>query len=143
MTRRLSPGLLCLALLAAAGCAAERSAPDPLLVISGPETFESFALRDGADRVIWTLAADPPAPVSELVYGEVPPGFRQETPAGGGRPRALVRGELLRLESVTPLRLFKHEGWVDTGQRLSVERWEMILRHRGGEPEPDDAAAAP
>lgn len=141
MIRLLSPGLLALALLASAGCG-ECPAPEPLVVISGPKAFHSFALRDEADRVIWSLAADPPAPVSELVYGRVPQGFRQETPAEGGRPRALVVGELLRLESVTPRRIFKHEGWVARDQRLSIEHWEMILRHRG-EPELDVPPASP
>ncbi len=141
MTRHLPPGLLALTLLASIGCAGERS-PGPLVVISGPEAFHSFALRDAADRVIWSLAADPPAAVSELVYGEVPPGFRQETPAGGGAPRVLVAGELLRLESVTPLRIFRHEGWVASGQRLSIDHWEMILRPPR-EPEPDGAPEPP
>ncbi len=143
MTRRLPSALLALALAVPplGGCAGDRSAaPDPLVVISGPKAFQSFALRDAADRVIWRLAADPPAPVPELLYGDVPAGFRQETPAGGDVPRALVLGEMLRLESVTPLRVFKHEGWVTSGQRLSIDHWEMKLRHP---PTPAELDAAP
>ena len=122
------PALLALTLPALLGCAVEGPVQAPLVVISGPKAFHSFELRDGQDRVLWRLTADEPAPVSELVYGQVPAGFRQEAPAAGA-PRALMLGELLRLESVTPLRTFHHEGWVDTGQRLAVEHWEMKLRH--------------
>jgi hypothetical protein len=124
------PAVLAATLLPLGGCAAEEPGDvDALVVISGPKAFHSFELRDDAERVLWRLVADPPAPVSELVYGDVPAGFRQESPGGGGRPRQLIVGELLRLESVTPLRVFQHEGWVESGPRLSIEHWQMELRH--------------
>ncbi len=129
MTRWL-PAVVAATLLGLGGCAVDApGATDPLVVISGPKAFHSFELKDAAEQVLWRLVADPPAPVSALVYGAVPAGFRQETPAGDGRPRQLMMGELLRLESVTPLRVFQHEGWVESGPRLSIEHWQMRLRH--------------
>ncbi len=73
--------------------------------------------------------ADEPEPLATLVYGEVPAGFRQETPAGGGAPRELMAGEPLVLDSVTPRRTFRHEGFAAGDGRLSIDHWEMRLRH--------------
>ena len=130
MFSRLS-GLAALALLALGAC--DRGpADEPLLVISGPEAFERLELRDGRDRVIWRLAADEPAPLERLVYGDVPPGFRQEAPAGGAPPRELLAGEPLLLESVTPLRVFRHWGFAQADRRLSIDSWEMELREPPG-----------
>lgn len=138
---RLLPAVLAATLLPLGGCGAGTSGgADPLVVISGPEAFSSFELKD-AERVIWRLVADPAAPVSELFYGEVPAGFRQETPADGGRPRQLTLGEPLWLESVTPRRVFHHEGWVASGRRLSIDHWRMELR-RPAEPAALDEAPA-
>ena len=143
MTGRLT-ALLGLALLALAGCAVDgQAAADPLVVISGPKRFHSFELLDDRDQVIWRLVAAEPAPVDELYYGQVPAGFRQEEPADGSAPRALVEGEPLRLESVTPLRVFQHEGWVASGQRLTIEHWRMRLRNPPQGPRVDGTAAAP
>ncbi len=137
------PALVAVALLPLGGCAVGETVIDPLVVISGPRAFSRFELRDADDRVIWSLAADEPAPVAELVYGEVPPGFSQEAPAGDGRPRALVVGELLTLESATPLRFFHHEGFVTGGQRLSIEYWEMKLRNPPASAELDGGPGPP
>ena len=136
------PALLLLALLPLAGCTVDGPATaDPLVVISGPKAFDSFELLDERDRVLWRLVAAPAAPVSELFYGQVPAGFRQETPADGSAPRALRIGEPLRLESVTPRRVFRHEGWLASGQRLSIEHWEMRLRQPPERPLQDERAA--
>lgn len=126
---RLSTAVVALALLPLGGCAGNEPArADPLVVISGPKAFQSFALHDGEDRLIWRVVADPPAAVEALFFGAVPAGFRQETPANGDRPRPLVIGEPIRLESITPRRVFRHQGWVDGGRRFSIESWRMILR---------------
>ena len=127
MAHRLLPAVIALALLPLAGCAGREPA-DPLVVIAGPKAFSGFELSDADDRVIWRVAADVPAPVVELFYGETPTGFRQEAPAGRARPRPLVVGELLTLKSITPLRVFHHEGYVASRRQLSVEHWEMKLR---------------
>ena len=140
---RLSPAVVALALLPLAGCAGNEPAPPaPLVVISGPKAFQSFALHDAEDRVIWRLVANQPAPVTALFYGAVPAGFHQETPADGERPRPLVLGEPIRLESVTARRVFRHEGWVDFGRRFSIESWEMILRDPPAPPSVDAPPAA-
>ena len=58
MTRRLGE-LVVLALVLTGGCAGDGSAArEPLLVISGPEAFEGFELRDHRERVVWRLVAD-------------------------------------------------------------------------------------
>ena len=138
---RCPAGLLLLALVALGGCAGGESlAPDPLVAIAGPDDFESFELRDG-QRVLWRVVADEPTPLDEIVYGQVPAGFRQETPAGGAGPRALVTGELLVLESMTPSRVFHHEGLVVDGQRLAIDFWEMRLRQPSGPAGLDDPPA--
>jgi hypothetical protein len=129
---------ICLPLLG--GCAGEQRI-EPLVVIAGPRAFTSFELRDAEETVLWRLVADPAAPVAELVYGVVPDGFRREIPTRG-RPRDLLFGEQLTLESITPLRRFRHEGFVDTHQRLSVDRWAVVL-HDPPEPAELDAALLP
>jgi hypothetical protein len=135
-------GWLAAALLLLTGCAGgEPAARSPLVAIAGPEAFESFELRSG-EQVLWRLVADEPTPLDELVYGDVPVGFRQETPAGATVPRALVEGELLQLESVTPRRVFLHEGFVTGDQRLSIDFWEMKLRRSPETPELDDPPAS-
>ncbi len=137
---RCRSGWLAGALLLVAGCAGdEPAARSPLVAIAGPEAFESFELRSG-EQVVWRLVASEPTPLDELVYGDVPAGFRQETPAGAASPRPLVEGELLRLESITPRRIFLHEGFV-TGQRLSIDFWEVKLRRSLETPELDDPPA--
>lgn len=139
---RRPPAPIGLALLLFTACAADGPpVPDPLVVISGPEAFESMQLVDERERVIWRLVASPPGPVNELVYGEVPAGFDQEIPADGGPPRPLTIGEPMRIESVTPRRLFRHEGWVVAGPRLSLEHWEMKLRQPPETPPLDEPAA--
>ena len=81
------PGPLALALLWLGGCGGEPPATsDPLLVISGPREFLSLELRDGAEEVLWRLVAERPTALSEVVYGEVPAGFRQEAPPAGVPP---------------------------------------------------------
>jgi hypothetical protein len=131
MFRYLS-ALFALAVVPLGACAGGEPVPaaDPLVVIVGPKAFLSFELRDEREGVIWRLVADEAAPLSEVFYGEIPAGFRQEVPAGGEPPRPLLFGEWLTLESVTPLRLFRHEGFVVSGQRLSIDRWEMKLHDR-------------
>lgn len=142
--RTLLPLLVTLVLLPLGGCAGDGpAASDPLVVISGPEAFNSFALLDEQNRVLWRLVAERPAPVDALFYGRVPQGFRQETPADGSAPRALMLGEPLRLESVTPRRVFQHEGWAASSRRLSIEYWEMKLRTAPEAPRLDDAALPP
>ena len=149
MAHRLLP-VLTLVLLPLGGCAGREPA-DPLVVIAGPKAFSGFELSDADERVIWRMAADVPAPVVELFYGETPAGFRQEAPAGRARPRPLVVGELLTLRSITPLRIFHHEGYVASRLQLSVEHWEMKLRYppAPAEADPptqtglDDAATPP
>ncbi len=141
MARRL-PGLIAFALLPLLGCAVdERATPDPFLVISGPKAFLRFELRDSAEQVVWRLVAEEPTPLAQLVYGDVPPGFDQEAPAGGERPRSLMAGELLILESITPLRVFRHEGFA-SGQRFSIDYWEMKLRHPVEPPRQDGTPGA-
>ena len=144
MTQRLLPVAIALALLPLGGCAGSEPA-DPLVVIAGPKAFSLFELRDSDDRVVWRVSAEEPAPVAELFYGEIPAGFRQQTPAGRGRPRPLVVGELLSLRSVTPRRIFHHEGYVVSRLRLSIDHWEMELRNPPAPAETDalDAAPAP
>ena len=136
---RCPAGIVALALLPLGGCAGGEPAREPLVAIAGPKAFESIELRDG-EQVLWRVVADEPAALGELVYGHVPAGFRQETPAGSARPRALVIGEPLTLESITPLRVFLHEGFVASGQRLSIDFWEVKLRHP---PEPPGLDAPP
>ena len=143
MARRL-PGLASLALLWLGGCAGSGGAAgEPLLVISGPETFESFELRDHRDRVIWRLVADEPAAVERLVYGQVPAGFRQEAPAAGAPPRGLLAGEPLYLESLTPRRMFRHWGYAEDDRRLSIDSWEMKLREPPGPRAMDGSPGVP
>jgi hypothetical protein len=133
-------GLIALALLPLGGCAGgDQPTDSPLVVISGPKAFERFELRDERQEVIWLLVADEPAPLAQLVYGDVPAGFRQETPAHAGRPRDLMPGEPLALESVTPLRIFHHEGFAADSQRFEIDTWEMRLRHPPARPEVDGA----
>jgi hypothetical protein len=123
------PGLVTLALLPLGGCAGgDRAAEQPFMVIAGPEAFVGFELRSAGEEVLWHLVADEPVPLRQLVYGDVPAGFRQEAPVGGGRPRSLMPGEPLTLQSVTPLRVFLHEGFAASGQRFSIDYWEMRLR---------------
>ena len=122
-------GLLALALVPLGGCAGDDAATgEPLVVISGPEAFEQLELRDQDDEVLWRLVAERPAPLAKLVYGVVPADFRQETPPGGGPPRELMPGEPLALESITPLRIFHHEGFADLDQGFEIDHWEMTLR---------------
>ncbi|MFQ5351282.1 MAG: hypothetical protein ACE5EG_12645, partial [Thermoanaerobaculia bacterium] len=116
---------------------------EPLVVIAGPKRFSGFELRDAEDRVIWRLVADEPAPVAALFYGEIPAGFRQQAPAEPDRPRPLVLGELLTLRSTTSLRIFHHEGYVVSRQRLTIDHWEMKLRNPPAAAEPADAATSP
>lgn len=140
MSRR-TAAALAVVVLSLGGCAGgEPAGPEPLVAISGPTDFESFELRDGR-QVLWRLVADEPMALNELVYGEVPAGFHQETPAGAAAPRELVIGELLYLESVTPSRIFRHEGFVVSGQRLSIDFWEMELRHPPAPAGLDDSPA--
>ena len=54
----------------------------------------------------------------------------------------LMPGEPLTLRSTTPLRIFRHEGYVVGRRQLSIENWEMILRNPPA-PEGLDEAAAP
>ena len=149
MTQRLLLAVTALALLPLAGCSGREPA-DPLVVIAGPKAFSRFELRDVDDRVVWRVSAEEPVPVAQLFYGEIPAGFRQETPAGRERPRPLVVGELLSLRSVTPLRVFHHEGYVAGHLGLSIDHWETKLRNPPASaeldpanPELDDAPATP
>ena len=123
------PGLIALAILPLGGCAdGIQTGVDPLVMMAGPDAFQRFELRDANGQAVWSLAADPPVPLQQLFYGEVPAGFRQEVPPGGVNPRPLILGEPLSLESVTARRVFHHEGFVASGQRLSIDFWEMKLR---------------
>lgn len=138
---RCPAAVLAVVALSLGGCAGgEPAGPEPLVAISGPAGFESFELRDGR-QVLWRLVAREPAPLTELVYGVVPAGFRQETPAGAAAPRELVVGELLYLESTTPSRIFRHEGFVVSGQRLSIDAWQMELRQPPAAPRLDEPPA--
>lgn len=135
------PALLAMTVLPLAGCFAGGPAVDqPLVVISGPRAFSRFELRDADQSLLWSLVADEPAPVSALVYGVVPAGFRQQSPPDGARPRSLVAGEPLALESVTAVHVFRHQGFADTGQRLAINSWGMTLRNP---PAPAELDAAP
>ncbi len=121
-----------LVLLGAAACAADKPASeDPFVMISGPRAFLSIEVRDASEAVLWRLVADAPTPLPELVWGEVPAGFRQQVPAPGEAPRPLVAGEPLALESITPQRIFHHRGHVARGSRLTIEGWAMELRAAG------------
>jgi hypothetical protein len=143
MSRRLI-GLVALAVLPLGGCAGDEPAEtEPLLVISGPEAFLRFELRDADARVLWLLVADEPVPLTELVYGDVPAGFRQEAPAEGALPRPLIAGEPLTLESITPKRIFHHEGFAASLQRFSIDHWEMRLRRPPRPPALDGEPPAP
>lgn len=124
-----------LALVAA--CAGEEPEREPFLVISGPRAFTSVELREPDETTIWRLTADPPAPLTALFYGEVPPGFLQELPDASGPPRPLLPGEPLVVVSTTPDREFRHVGYAAGPGRFSIDTWEMRLRR------PLDAGAGP
>jgi hypothetical protein len=142
MTRLLLPAVIALTLLPLTGCVNNPPA-DPLVVIAGPKAFSSFEVRDIDELVIWRVVTDEPAPVEALFYGEMPAGFRQELPADHRKPRPLMVGELLFMESVTPLRIFHHEGYVTDGGRLATEHWEMQLRNPPTPLKLDDEPATP
>ncbi len=124
-----------------AACAGE-PASEPFLVVSGPKAFVRIELRDGGSREVWRLVADRPVALSELVYGRVPAGFRQEFPAAGAPPRELLTGEPLTLLTTTARRTFRHEGYAASPRRLVIEDWEMRLREPPPPPALDAAPAA-
>lgn len=142
MVRHRFSAVIGLVLMSLPGCAG-REHVDPLVVIAGPKGFTQFEVRDADDRLIWHVVANAPAPVAELYYGELPAGFHQETPADRVKPRPLAFGEFLSLRSVTPRRIFHHEGYVSSHQQLSIEYWEMNLRNPPAPAVPDDAPTPP
>lgn len=127
-----------------AGCGGD-DAPEPFLVVSGPRAVARIELRDADRAVVWSLVAEPAAPLAELVYGTVPDGFTQQLPAAGSPPRPLVAGEPLTLEWTTPLRVIVHRGYADSGNRFVIGDWETGLRAdgAGGSPAPGGALGDP
>jgi hypothetical protein len=81
-----------------------------LLVISGPEDLESFAIAKEDGEVLWSIAASEPRTLSRIEYGSVPTGFHQLVPAGNEPPRSLIVGEWLECETVTRDGVFLHQG---------------------------------
>lgn len=54
----------------------------------------------GNDSYEWSLATSPPALLSEVTYGVIPPGFHQGQP-----PRPLAPGQKLRIRAIGPGRM--------------------------------------
>ncbi|MFQ5525713.1 MAG: hypothetical protein ACE5GX_05570 [Thermoanaerobaculia bacterium] len=104
----------------------------PLLVVSGPDDFVSFEVRNANGETIWRLEADDPTPVAAFAYGVVPDGFRRVVPPER-QPRPLAPGEDLLMESTTRDRIFLHRGYADSEVSAVVLEWGMRRR------EPDSA----
>lgn len=97
----------------ALGCQPGAPAGRPLLLMTVPDAFQSFEVRDAAGEPIWRLEAEIDTILETVHYGYVPPGFRQVAPAEGG-PRPLQVGEFLEIESRLRWRQFVHFAVADT-----------------------------
>ncbi len=95
---------------------------EPLLVISGPDDFTSFEIRDEGGETIWKLEADEPTRVAALFFGVVPEGFQQTMPSAGP-PRPLEPGEDLSMESRIPNRVFLHRGYAESPTTVVILEW--------------------
>lgn len=109
MAARRAPLVTVLAAAVVVGCARERDMlGNP---IDGSHRVTTFAVIDGRSESLWRISA--PAPgirsAEHLEYGQVPPGFTQEIPAGNARPRAMIPGEKLIVVIVTPEYVYRGE----------------------------------
>ena len=87
--------------------------PRPLLLVSGPNNFIAFEVRDERREILWQLESKHPVAVPALTYGTVPEGFRQTLPPSGP-PRPFELAERLEIESNIPGRRFVHMAIADS-----------------------------
>lgn len=82
-----------------------------LLTASGNDMrVERFEVQDQSGSPIWIIEASPGQPVSVILYGVVPQGFKQFVPANGQSPRPLVSDERLTTVTLSQESLFVHHG---------------------------------
>lgn len=103
------------------------TAPEPLLVISGPSDLVHFELRDARGETLWAVHAKAPQTLAFIAYGVVPTGFVQQSPGDGSPPRPLRLGEILTSETRSTRRVFIHRGQAGQGGRFSIHDWSMHL----------------
>jgi len=70
-----------------------------------------FAMASNEDGAVWELESDDPGGVAArqlaMIYGEVPPGFHQITPAGTARAPALVAGRTYFVAAAGPESVYR------------------------------------
>ena len=104
------------------------------LTIARPAVVESFEIKDVSGKVLWRISTTKPEPLRRLEYGRVPSGYVQETPVDGLSPRALRSGELLNAKTVTPERIFEHQGEAVGTDGFLGGGWESTPRRSSGAP---------
>jgi hypothetical protein len=106
------PRILASALLLAAPLIAScgSKSPESFLLIAGPFEIRNFEVLDAKGETIWRLEADPPRPISRLLWSRIPAGFTQSVPRHGQPPRDLITGEKIQVETRTSSRVFTHTG---------------------------------
>jgi hypothetical protein len=121
------PRILTSALLLAAplfaSCDSKNS--DFFLLIAGPFEIRSFEVLDVKGETIWRLEADPPRPISRLLWNRIPAGFTQSVPGRGQPPRDLITGEKLQVETRTSSRVFTHTGIAKSTRTFEITNSSM------------------
>ncbi len=103
-----------------------------------------FAIASDEDGAVWELRSEKmegvPARMLAIIYGELPPGFLQVTPAKGARARPLVPGRTYYVGAVGPSSVYR------IVFALPVGYWEPMPSHPTSMPNgfaPWPAAADP
>jgi hypothetical protein len=90
-----------------------------------------FIVFDSQLKPLWKLSSSGSVSAKKVRYGVVPPGFVQEVPARGARPRPLVTGEEIVVVVVSPTDAFRHEGMATGPAKFLGGYWEAApLRER-------------
>jgi hypothetical protein len=113
-----------LAAALAAGCARERDLlGNP---IDGSHRVTVFAVLDAESRILWKFSTAPPGirSAENVVYGKVPEGFHQDTPAGSGDPRPMQPGEKLVVVIVTPEHVYRGDCTGAAANEPRCDAWE-------------------